>query len=56
MPDAVSVVRTTGVYLLDFFYSRMQLYVVLIFVLFPCYILICMYWEMIHGYVRDLSC
>ena len=29
MPDAVSVVRPTGVYLLDFFCSSIQLYVLL---------------------------
>ena len=65
MPDGVSLVRPTRVLLLDFFalvFSCIQLYSVvctieslsLFYLLF--YILICIYWEMMQRYMRDLSC
>ena len=42
----------------DFFRSCIQLYVLLspYFVLSPSFILIYMYYEIIHGYVRDFLC
>ena len=50
--DVLAVVRPTRVYLLDFFCSCIQFYVlliVLIFALSPFYILIYMFYEMMHG-------
>ena len=54
----LAIVRPTGVYLLDFFCSGIQFYYcwVLIFALFPCYILIYMFWERMHWKVKGLSC
>ena len=37
-PDVVSVVGPTGVQLLDFFYSRIQLYIPVLLSLYLCFI------------------
>ena len=51
-------VRPTGVYLLDLFCSSIQFYLLLspYLCFISCYILIYMFWEMMHWKIRGLSC
>ena len=57
-PDVLAVIRPTGVYLLGFFCFGIQFMFCwsLLFALSPFYILIYMFWEMMHVWVRTISC